>query len=635
MENKIIKLKTIYQDQRIAEEFCNFRCDYCEGFCPSDYSLIKDKYGNLKVADEWYEKIELMPDKVRSYFSQGRKMEDFYNLALEIMKKTKKVLYADILKISGGEITTNQQLLNFIKQIHKQYFSIQILTNGFNLTKDEIDEYKKMKNVNFQISIDGVTPESNYAKTHNSKITERVLENIEYIIKKGIGLEINCVLTKYNTDKFLPFLEKFSKANNFIIIPRPVRGKPKDILSPSREQILNFEKMLIEHYEMYSNILPPKAYIYRLIEIMKDGKRSTKCYIPFFVQSIDGYGNLEECPIGLITASQINIFNFQNNKDIKYQIFKDVNLCQNCTNQYEMFNLYIENKITKEELKKMPSLNSNKIIRNIDNIKENVVKFEINKILKEKYNIIAKKIEKSEQSTDGNVYIIYCNDKKYITKIYKDLNHTQSMINLHRKLASLKINIPHLISNKDKNGFEKIFDTSYLVVYSYINGQPIGWDAKTGKLNKNIVISIAKELKKIHKTTEKNEFNLSEVPFLNKEERQSVLHFDLTRNNIFIDDDNKISFIDFDDAKYGSSVCDIAILISNLFFSKTRGVDLDGMQVFIDEYYRNEEKLKKKEIPLIKEYALQWINYILQGNIFDTSTTESFEIRKKLILENL
>lgn len=283
----------------------------------------------------------------------------------------------------------------------------------------------------------------------------------------------------------------------------------------------------------------------------------------------------------------------------------------------------------------MPSLNSNKIIGDIDKIKEDVVKFEINKILKEKYNIIAKKIEKSEQSTDGNVYIIYCNDKKYITKIYKDLNHTQSMINLHRKLALLKINIPHLISNKDKNGFEKIFDTSYLVVYSYINGQPIGWDTKTGKLNKNIVISIANELKKIHKTTEKNEFNLSEVPFLNKEERQSVLHFDLTRNNIFIDDDNKISFIDFDDAKYGSSVCDIAILISNLFFSKTRGVDLDGMQVFIDEYYRNEEKLKKKEIPLIKEYALQWINYILQGNIFDTSTTESFEIRKKLILENL
>ena len=30
----------------------------------------------------------------------------------------------------------------------------------------------------------------------------------------------------------------------------------------------------------------------------------------------------------------------------------------------------------------------------------------------------------------------------------------------------------------------------------------------------------------------------------------------------------KISFIDFDDAKYGPSVCDVAIAISNLFFSK-------------------------------------------------------------------
>ena len=79
----------------------------------------------------------------------------------------------------------------------------------------------------------------------------------------------------------------------------------------------------------------------------------------------------------------------------------------------------------------------------------------------------------------------------------------------------------------------------------------------------------------------------------------------------------------------------IAILISNLFFSKICGVYLNGKQKFIDEYYCNEIDLKNKEVPLIKEYALRWINYILDGNEFDSSTTESFEIRKKLINENL
>ena len=50
------KPKAIYQDQRIAEEWCNFKCEYCEGFCPTEYSLKQDKdgqtYSNTKLLDE-------------------------------------------------------------------------------------------------------------------------------------------------------------------------------------------------------------------------------------------------------------------------------------------------------------------------------------------------------------------------------------------------------------------------------------------------------------------------------------------------------------------------------------------------------------------------------------------------------
>ena len=119
-------------------------------------------------------------------------------------------------------------------------------------------------------------------------------------------------------------------------------------------------------------------------------------------------------------------------------------------------------------------------------------------------------------------------------------------------------------------------------------------------------------------------------------ERKSVLHFDLTRNNIFIDNEqDKIGFIDFDDAKYGASVCDVAILIANLFFSKSKGANLEGMQKFIDAYYEDDLKIKELEVPRIKEFALMWIDYVLDGNEFDSSTTESFEARKKLIAELL
>ena len=495
-----------------------------------------------------------------------------------------------------------------------------------------------MRNISFQISIDGVTKESNYAKSHNVNITEKVLQNIDNMIKEGLGIEINCVLTKYNTDKFLEFLERFKDADNFIIIPRPVMGKPKESLTFSKEQVEVFENVINDNFDKYSKILPPREYFKRLVEIMKNDKRNTECYIPFFVESIDSYGNVEECPIGLVTKSNYNIFEKQQNNNgigTKY-VFRNNKLCQNCTNQYEMFNLYVEGKITKEELKKMPSLNSDKIINNIDKIKNEIIKDELNRVLIEKYNLDIKKIVKNNQSTDNNVYEIYCEQEKYVVKLYDNIEHTESITRLHNKLAMSKINIPKIIFTIDKENYTKVLGENYIVVYSFIEGKQIGWDTKTGKLDKATIITVAKELREIHEITNgDNEFNLPVLPFENNNTRKSVLHFDLTRNNIFKESNKKISIIDFDDAKYGDSICDIAILIANLFFSKTRGVDLEGMEEFINQYYANDIILKDKEKPLIKKYALEWIKYILDGNEFDTSTTESFEVRYKLINENL
>ena len=50
----------------------------------------------------------------------------------------------------------------------------------------------------------------------------------------------------------------------------------------------------------------------------------------------------------------------------------------------------------------------------------------------------------------------------------------------------------------------------------------------------------------------------------------------------------------------------------------------------------SEEKIKEIEKKVIDySYDLDCIKYILDGNVFDTSTTESFEARYRLIEENL
>lgn len=258
---------------------------------------------------------------------------------------------------------------------------------------------------------------------------------------------------------------------------------------------------------------------------------------------------------------------------------------------------------------------------------------ELRRILLKNYLIEATSIEKSEESTSGNVYIIYSNTKKYVVKLYEDINHTKSMISLYNDLSD-KFYIPKIIKSKNNESYIKVLTSKYIILYSFLDGIQIG--KKFDALDEVVVKEIALTLRQLHNLTNNiNKYNLSEVSFINsyKLDRKSLLHFDLTKGNIFYDN-GKIGFIDFDDAKYGASVCDVAIIIALLFFTKKKGIDNENMNIFIDTYYGADLLLKSCEIKYIKPLAIDWINYTLENNEFNNSTLESFEIKKKLIFLN-
>lgn len=259
----------------------------------------------------------------------------------------------------------------------------------------------------------------------------------------------------------------------------------------------------------------------------------------------------------------------------------------------------------------------------------NDYKLILDNILKNEYDIVSIAIDKDSQSTNGNVYIVSCENKKFVIKIYDDLQHTNSMIKLHNYLNEKNFNIPKIIKTINNESY-CIFEKKFIVVYSFLYGKHVNelWNNDD---NNEIIKLIAKEVRKFHNQTEfYNDINLKIMPFESKTNRKSVLHFDLTKDNIFINNNN-IEFIDFDDAKYGDSICDIAILISLFFISKSRGINLTGIHLFIDEYYGDDIKLREEETKYIKEYASKWIEYVLNGNEFDTSTTESFKVKLELI----
>lgn len=376
------KPKAIYQDQRIAEEWCNFKCEYCEGFCPTEYSLKQDKDGNLHVTDEWYDMVNSFDNNLKKYFAHGRGFKQFYELADSIMSLSMKVMDTDILKISGGELTVNPRLCDFVESIHNNYPSIQILSNGSNIKDEDIERYKNMGNISFQISLDGVSPEANYSKSHSSYMTNKVVSTIDKLLENGIEVEINCVLTKYNTDKFYEFLEHFSNARNLMIFPRPIRGGARKLIDFNSEHVEKFSKCIDENYDKYKNILPSKEYFDRLIDIMKNNKRNYKCYVPFFVQSIDGYGNFEMCPIGLQYDNKPNIVigDVSGNSILcnsSYDVEKKYSLCEYCINQYEMLNLYVDGIISLDELRRVPSLNNDTVLLHINDIKREICRNEV------------------------------------------------------------------------------------------------------------------------------------------------------------------------------------------------------------------------------------------------------------------
>ena len=257
-------------------------------------------------------------------------------------------------------------------------------------------------------------------------------------------------------------------------------------------------------------------------------------------------------------------------------------------------------------------------------------------LIKTEYSLDIDLVEKSNESTDGNVYIISTinNELKFVVKIYTDIEHANTMTKLHSCLKKQGVLAPDVIKNNEGDLCTKVSNNVYVVCYSFIQGRKL----KEVELTNYIIKDVACYLRRLH-DIKNNRYNLKEIPFEINSNRHSVLHFDVTKNNIFLDVNNNICFIDFDDAKFGPSVCDIAIALTNLFISKANGIDTEGMKLFIDSYYRDDKLLKEAELPIIKDAATKWLKSIMNNQNFDTSTKLGLDNKlncwNEITLENL
>ena len=63
---------------------------------------------------------------------------------------------------------------------------------------------------------------------------------------------------------------------------------------------------------------------------------------------------------------------------------------------------------------------------------------ELEKNIKSEYNIKLNEIIKNTESTVGNVYMLNCDNNKYVAKVYNNIKHVKSMIKLHEELKKIR-----------------------------------------------------------------------------------------------------------------------------------------------------------------------------------------------------
>lgn len=370
------KTKFVIADLLILEEFCNLKCGYCEGFSLSEFKFrLRD--GHLLMPEVWKKTINSDP-VLKNKLGERPTVESFFHLANEILEVVHDGVEFPILKVSGGEIFLYNNLVDFVRNISGKYNAIQLLSNGTLFSKREIEQFSDIGNVYFQISLDSHTLEGNYSRSRSLVTLEKILKNITNICARDIGLEINCVLTKYNTDLFIDFVKYLNDIGEMTVFPRPVRGRPSALYFPTEEQVFNFGK-LRDCYDQYSRILPPRSYFERVLSVIENKYRDWNCYIPFFVLGLNNYGKVSTCTCSSELPNIGSIFNdervfqiLQGNE--QYKPTSKPLPCVDCITQYEIFNLYFENVITADDLKRIPTFRIPGALETAQQIKRGIAK---------------------------------------------------------------------------------------------------------------------------------------------------------------------------------------------------------------------------------------------------------------------
>jgi len=337
----------LVNDLVVMEENCNMTCSYCL----TGQSVFKKSHEQKRIFE---------PPRPASY-ADDAPLKARLDGALAAVEKN---LALPVIKVTGGEILLIRGVVDFLERLAERYEIVVIQTNGVRLDADLLRRIRGWGNACLQISLDASDYEGNSHRSRTREEHAHALARIGDALQSEIGVEIYAVLN----DRSLPRLECTLKwfaarRGNVVVCPFPVRGPDRDTFFPHRDDVEVLRSVVLG-YERYAGVLPPRAYMLRLLRFFDEGGRTFRCHLPRFAFTTFDDGGLTPCPniwftsLGNVLQSDPEAAIAAIGTTAFHQVLTAerprIAACKGCFTPWDLLSMYVDGEISLDELCRVP-----------------------------------------------------------------------------------------------------------------------------------------------------------------------------------------------------------------------------------------------------------------------------------------
>jgi Ser/Thr protein kinase RdoA (MazF antagonist) len=227
-------------------------------------------------------------------------------------------------------------------------------------------------------------------------------------------------------------------------------------------------------------------------------------------------------------------------------------------------------------------------------------------ILKDEYGLVYPVLDATKDGLESNTFIVTDGKYKCVAKLYNDIQRAETIVRFQNYLSAVQLPVPAILTTKSGSLTTRL-GKCILVLFEFIDGKPIGWSKESSSLSRALTLNIADIVANLHiasqsmRTEIKLDHPLSVIRLVDRLDdslcvrlsrdsltfvRQAMIHGDLTRENVFLTkSQNSVkAIIDFSDAHYDYITYDIATLLTQVYVTKSWGIDFRGIEKFLASY---------------------------------------------------